>query len=63
MSEEKMYVVTCNDIRYTMPMSYNDAEAYMQLRQTDTTGRGKELSYGGRQRWAIRPATYLEEQR
>ena len=55
MAEEALYVVTCNGVRYTMPMSYEKAEAYRKLRQEDKKN-GRDASYGGSQRWAVEPA-------
>jgi hypothetical protein len=59
------YIVTCNGIRYTMPMSLAEAEKYASMRRGDRknqrlTGERRDhsdnLTYGSRQRWEVVPA-------
>ena len=55
MTEEAKYVVTCNGIRYSMPLSYEKAEAYRKLRQEDKKPGGRDSTYGATQKWEVRP--------
>ena len=62
---EQLYYVTCNGVRYTMPMTRAQAEAYRKMRIGDRknpriTGERRDhsdnLTYGSRQSWEVVPA-------
>lgn len=59
---EQRYYVTCNGVRYSGPMTREQAEDYRKMRERDRknkrlTGERRDhsdnLTYGSRQKWEI----------
>jgi hypothetical protein len=56
------YIVTCNGVRYTMPMLLSEAEAYRKMRLGDRKNHRiqgerkyapENLTHGARQKWEV----------
>jgi len=59
-----LYVVTCNGLRYTQPLTKDAAEKYAQMRRDDRkdlrrTGDARDrtdnMTYGSQQKWEVMP--------